>query len=207
MLSALGTGGAVIISQYLGHHEPEQAHRSAAQLYTVLGLVSSTIILVFLLAGGLLLRLFYGSIEADVMQMARTYLLFCAVSYPFLGICNAGAALFHARGDSRTSMYTSMVMNLINVVGNALLIYSFHLGVLGAALATLAGRAFAAFYVFSKQQKDPGLRMESFSELHFKGSLARRILAIGVPAGMKNGIFLLANCLQTTGRAGSYGSS
>lgn len=195
ILSALGTGGAVVISQYLGRREQEQAKRSAAQLYTVLGLASSVIMLLFLLLGNPILQVLYGNIETDVMQMAKIYMLFSVISYPFLGVYNAGAALFRAHGNSRTSMYTSLVMNLINVAGNALLIYGFGWGVLGAALATLAGRIFAAGYVFWQQQRDSTLRMDSLADLRPQSCLARRILAVGVPAGLENGIFHVGKLL------------
>lgn len=140
ILSALATGGAVIASQYLGRRDEENASRSAAQLYSVLGISTVAVGVVCMLLSRLILRMVFGSIDEDVMRFAQQYFLISAVSYPFIGLYNGGAALFRAQGNSRISMLASLVMNVINIAGNALLIYGFGMGVIGAALATLIGR-------------------------------------------------------------------
>ena len=140
ILSALATGGAVIASQYLGRRDEENASRSAAQLYSVLGISTVAVGVVCMLLSRPILRMVFGSIDEDVMRFAQQYFLISAVSYPFIGLYNGGAALFRAQGNSRISMLASLVMNVINIAGNALLIYGFGMGVIGAALATLIGR-------------------------------------------------------------------
>ncbi|MDD4849928.1 MAG: MATE family efflux transporter [Gemmiger sp.] len=190
VLSALATGGAVVSSQYLGRKDGENAQRSAAQLYTVLAgstLVAAVATLLFCVP---ILRGVFGSIDADVMAYAEVYFLISAISYPFMGIYNAGAALFRAQGNSRISMLASLVMNIINIVGNALLIYVFHLGVMGAALATLAGRVFAAIWVtWQQQQLINPLRIPSLAAMKPDKKMIRSILGIGIPAGLENGMF------------------
>ncbi|MBR2528870.1 MAG: hypothetical protein IKE58_10430 [Blautia sp.] len=107
-----------------------------------------------------------------------------------MGFYHAGAALFRAQGNSKVSMYASLVMNLINISGNALLIYGLKMGVLGAALATLAGRVFAAVWVTWRHQRlDNPLRITGFREMIPHFGRMRRILAIGIPSGMENGMF------------------
>ena len=128
ILSALATGGAVIASQYLGRRDEENASRSAAQLYSVLGISTVAVGVVCLLLSRLILRMVFGSIDEDVMRFAQQYFLISAVSYPFIGLYNGGAALFRAQGNSRISMLASLVMNVINIAGNALLIYGFGMG-------------------------------------------------------------------------------
>ncbi len=190
ILSALATGGAVIASQYLGQKDTESARRSAAQLYSIVGICTVALMAVTALFSRQILRLVFGAIDDDVMAFAQTYFWISAVSYPFMGIYNAGAALFRAQGDSKVSMYASLVMNVINIAGNAFLIYGMKMGVLGAALATLAGRVFAAVWILWRQQHKPGpLRIDSFGELKPEGSRIRRILAIGIPSGLENGMF------------------
>lgn len=190
ILSALASGGAIVASQYLGRRDTECARRSAAQLYCVLGISTATVMAVVMLFSRLILRAVFGSIEDDVMTFAQTYFGISALSYPFMGIYNAGAALFRAQGNSKISMRASLVMNVINVAGNAALIYGLGMGVLGAALATLAGRVFAAVWVLRQQQRPENpLRIDSFKDLKPDGSQIRRILGIGIPTGLENGMF------------------
>ena len=147
ILSALATGGAVVASQYLGRKDKKNAQLSAAQLFSVLIILTVSFGLLCILLCRLILRTVFGSIEAHVMRYAEIYFYISAVSYPFIGLYNAGAALFRAKGDSKISMKASLVMNVVNIVGNAVLIYVFHLEVLGAAIATLIGRILAAIWV------------------------------------------------------------
>ncbi len=190
ILSALATGGAVIGSQYLGRRDGENARRSAAQLYTVLAVSTVSVMAITLLCSRLVLRLVFGQIDDDVMNFAQTYFMISALSYPFIGAYNAGAALFRAQGNSRISMLASLVMNVINIAGNALLIYGFGLGVLGAALATLIGRVFAACWVFWQQQQfENPLRIEHWADMRPDKQMILRILGIGIPSGLENGMF------------------
>lgn len=190
ILSALAAGGAVVVSQYLGRKDMEQAKECAAQLYSVLLISTVTVMAAAVIFSRPILRLIFGSIEDDVMAFAQIYFLISAVSYPFMGVYNAGAALFRAQGNSQISMKSSLVMNVINICGNALLIYGFHKGVLGAALATLIGRVFAAVWVTFQQQKaENPLRVDRLSHLRPDKSHIRPILAIGIPSGLENGMF------------------
>ena len=190
ILSALASGGAVIASQYLGRKDEENAKHSAAQLYFVLGVGTIIVMSMVMIFSRPILGLVFGSIEDDVMAFAQLYFWISALSYPFVGIYNAGAALFRAQGNSKISMRASLVMNMINIAGNAVLIYGFKMGVLGAAIATLTGRVFAAAWVFSKQQSriNP-LRVASIRDLKPNGAQIKRILGIGVPTGLENGMF------------------
>ena len=190
ILSALATGGAVIASQYLGRRDTENACRSAAQLYSVLGISTVVVGIVCMLLSRPILRGVFGSIDEDVMRFAQQYFLISAVSYPFIGLYNGGAALFRAQGNSRISMLASLVMNVINIVGNALLIYGFGMGVIGAALATLIGRVFAAvFILWQNQNLSNPLRVQELADLKPRSQPIRQILSLGIPSGLENGMF------------------
>ena len=190
ILSALATGGAVIASQYLGRKDTENAGRSAAQLYSVLGLSTVAMGILCMLLSRPILRGVFGSIDEDVMRFAQQYFLISAVSYPFIGLYNAGAALFRAQGNSKISMLSSLVMNVVNIGGNAVLIYGFKMGVMGAALASLVSRAIACFAVLYLLQKpDCPLRVDGLRALAPKARLIRQILRVGIPAGIENGMF------------------
>ena len=190
ILSALATGGAVIASQYLGRKDEENASHIAAQLYSVLGISTIAVGVVCMLLSRSILRGVFGSIDDDVMRFAQQYFLISAVSYPFIGLYNGGAALFRAQGNSRISMLASLVMNIINIVGNAILIYGFRMGVIGAALATLIGRVFAAvFILWQNQNMHNPLRVQHFADLRPRREPIMKVLSIGIPSGLENGMF------------------
>ena len=190
IMSALATGGAVVTSQYIGHQEPKNAKAAAAQILFVLSSFSVLVAAVVIGGRHAILRGIFGSIDADVMHYAETYFLLSALSYPFIGLYNAGAALFRAQGNSKISMLSSLVMNVVNIGGNAVLIYGFGMGVMGAALASLVSRAIACAVVLYLLQK-PGcaLRVDSLRAMAPNGGLIRRILRVGIPAGIENGMF------------------
>ena len=205
LFSALATGGSVIAAQYIGKGDRQEASNSANQLlYSALGLSLFLMILSIVLRDQAL-RLIFGKIEADVMANARIYFLISAISYPFLAIYNSGAALFRAMGDSRTSMYTSVLMNAINVGGNALLIYGFKLGVVGAASATLASRVVGAGLItILLLNPNRTICYREPLKVRFNFGLIKKILYIGVPNGIENSIFqigkiLVASIIATLG--------
>ena len=190
VMSALATGGAVVTSQYIGHREPKNAKAAAAQILFVLASFSLVVAAVVVVGRHAILRGIFGSIDADVMRYAETYFLLSALSYPFIGLYNAGAALFRAQGNSKISMLSSLVMNVVNIGGNAVLIYGFKMGVMGAALASLVSRAIACFAVLYLLQKpDCPLRVDGLRALAPKARLIRQILRVGIPAGIENGMF------------------
>ena len=176
IMSALATGGAVVTSQYIGRGEPKDAKRAAAQILFILSSFSCLVAAVVIVGRHAILRGIFGSIDADVMRYAETYFLLSALSYPFIGLYNAGAALFRAQGNSKVSMMSSLVMNVVNIGGNAVLIYGFRMGVMGAALASLVSRAIACFAVLYLLQRPAcPLRVDG--------------LRVGIPAGIENGMF------------------
>ena len=190
VMSALATGGAVVTSQYIGHREPKNAKAAAAQILFVLASFSLVVAAVVVVGRHAILRGIFGSIDADVMRYAETYFLLSALSYPFIGLYNAGAALFRAQGNSKISMLSSLVMNVINIGGNAVLIYGFGMGVMGAALASLVSRAVSCLVVLWLLQRPAcPLRVDGLRALAPDGGLIRRILRVGIPAGIENGMF------------------
>ena len=190
IMTALATGGAVVASQYIGHREPKRAKASAAQIMFIM--ISLSVVTAVIVAVGrhAILRGIFGSIDADVMRYAETYFLLSALSYPFIGVYNAGAALFRAQGNSKISMLSSLVMNVVNIGGNAILIYGFGMGVMGAATASLVSRMIACFTVmFLLQKPECALRIDHLTDLKPDLDLIKRILKVGIPAGIENGMF------------------
>ena len=196
VFSALATGGAVVTSQYLGKGDRESASDSARQLFYVVLASSGALTAICLLARGPILAGLFGAIEPDVMRNARIYFLLTALSYPFLGMYNASAALLRSMNNAKASMYTSLVMNVINVSGNALLIYGFGMEVTGAGVATLVSRIVGAA-LMQRTLCSPAclLPRPRLLPLRWQGGLVRKILAVGVPNGLENGLFQLGKLM------------
>lgn len=145
--SALATGGAVVTGQYLGQRNPEKAQEAAQQLIWFLGILAIGVMAVLYVAKNFVLHTVFGQITAEVRGYAEVYLLIVAASIPFVALYNAGAAIFRVMGNSKVSMQVSIVMNIVNVVGNAILIYGFHRGSEGVAIPTLVSRMVAAVMI------------------------------------------------------------
>lgn len=198
IFAALATGGAVIVSQYLGSRQKVQANNSAGQLITVLFFLSVMIMILCLVFHESILKLLFGKIEADVMKACVTYFVITACSFPFLGAYNASAALFRSMQKTNITMYISALMNIINIVGNAIGIFVFKAGVAGVAVPTLISRAFAAVLMTAllfRKQYEVHLTYRAIFSL--KKEVVKSILRIAVPNGLENGCFALGRVLVT----------
>ena len=199
ILSALCTGGAVVCAQSIGRQQPENARLSAKQLVYVSLIFSVAIGAVLLVAPQFFIRLIFGALDPAVAESARVYLIFSAISFPFLALYNACAALFRAMGNSRISLYVSLVMNVVNISLNALFLYGLHLGVLGVSIATAVARAVAAVLMLVLiQSKSNVIYLQNLFPIRFEKNMVRSILSIGVPNGLENGMFNFSKLLVQT---------
>lgn len=196
IFSALATGGAVVVAQLLGARDRKRACDASRQLYLVVIAISLGMAVLVMLLRTPLLRLLFGSIEDDVMDSALTYLTVSVFSYPVLAVYNAGAALFRAQGNSRISMLIAGLINIINLIGNSVLIFVLDWGVAGAALSSVFSRGVAAV-VITVLLLHPGHTVTLRTGTRFRPdfSLIRRILQIGVPNGLENSLFQLGRIL------------
>lgn len=196
VFAALATGGAVVASQYLGRRDADSASASARQLIYAMTALSVCIAVPILIWNGHILTFVFGKAEPAVMQAAETYFWLSALSYPFIGVYNAGAALFRSMGNSRVSLFASFIMNVINIGGNAILIFGFHMGVAGAAIASLASRAAAAALIvwLLVSQHNP-IHLRGILRVRLDGGLLRSILTVGIPSGIENGMFQVGKLL------------
>ena len=190
LFAALATGGAVVTSQLLGARRLEDARRSAGQLVLMaftLGVAAMALCLIF--ARGLL-KLFFGSIDESVMDAGLIYLRITALSFPFIALYNAGAALFRSTGNSKISMQVSLLMNAINIVGNALCIFVLKMGVAGVAVPTVVSRAVAAVLILAlatRRDQELYLQMQTLYPVDRK--MMGKILRIGIPSACENSFF------------------
>lgn len=196
VFAAIATGGAVVTSQYLGKGERDKCCESANQLILVTAIISLGIMAFVLLFKRSFLTLLYQDVEVDVMENAVTYLRISAYSYPFLAAFNSCAALFRSMGNSKISMQVSILMNIINVVGNGILIFGCSMGVAGAAWASMIARAVAALVLFYLvQNKKNSIYVAWEGLFRWNSALIRKILYIGIPNGIENGLFQLGRVL------------
>ncbi len=196
LFSALATGGAVVSAQYIGRKDKENANRAADQLVVAIGILSLGIMVLSLVFNKQILWLIYRNIEPQVMSYARIYFYITAVSFPFLALYNAGAALFRAMGNSRISMKASMLMNAINICGNAFFLFVMDMSVEGVALATLISRVVAGIMMIWLIHKPANvIHIDEHFRLGFDWKMIQRILHIGVPNGLENSVFQLGKLL------------
>lgn len=190
LFTALASGGAVVISQYIGNKDQKNSVRSSSQLLmfsTQFSIVLTCIVLMFHQA---ILSALFGKVEIDVMNACITYIVISALSYPFIAIYNAGASLFRSMGKTKTTMYVSLASNIINVIGNCIGVFVLHAGVAGVAIPSLIARAFSAVVItnlcFRNNQATYYTKKDLFA---FDTDILRRVLSIAVPNGIENGIF------------------
>ena len=205
--SALATGGAVVCSQYLGKEDLGAARLSARQLYYSVFAVSSFITLITLVLRDQLIRWIFGSLESDVLRATQIYFTMSAISYPMLAIYNAGAAVSRAIGSTRISLFIAILMNVVNIAADYILIIVMELDVLGAGIAMLLARAAGAFDISL-------FLMNINNQVHIRGlfrfsldfGIIKRILGIGIPSGIENGLFQFGKVL-VTGLVSSFGTA
>ena len=193
LFTAIATGGAVIVSQYLGSGRRDKADLAGSQIFHIALVFSLSCMAAMLLFGPWVLRTLYPGVESAVMEACRTYLWIVTLSFPANAVYNAGAALFRSMGRTRVTMRVSMAMNLINVVGNAIGIFVLHAGAAGVAWPTTIAWYFAAVTMTTlclRKGNAVSLRPALSARLH--GAMAKKILRIAVPGSIENGLFQLA---------------
>lgn len=192
LFMALATGGAVVAGQFLGHKDTKKANTAAQQLIFFMILFSVLIMIIVYLGKWFILHIVFGQIEPDVMAYADTYLMIVTASIPFIAVYNAGAAIFRVQGNSAISMKVSILMNGINVAGNAILVLGLHCGVEGVAIPTLFSRIVAAVMMICLLfNQKLTIHLSKNMQIRFDWGMIGRILRIGIPNGVENSMFQL----------------
>ena len=190
IFSALATGGAIVCSQYIGKQRTDSANAAGRQLILSMFVISTIISAVCVIFRAPLLSLIFGKVDADVMQNALIYMLITGLSFPFIGLYNASAALFRSSGNSKLPMTVSMISNCINIVGNAIFIFGLKLGVAGAAVSTLTSRIFCAAVIMYIQTKPKQtIYISNYLAIRPDLPMVKMILGFGIPTGIENGMF------------------
>lgn len=202
ILAALATGGAVVTSQFLGAERRDDACKSSKQLIYSVGIITVIVSIFVMIFNRGIINLLFGKIEEDVFNNSVIYLLISALSFPALAIYNACAALFRSMGNSKITLKVSVLMNIINILGNAICIYWLKLGVVGVAVPSLISRVVAGLvlYILLKNPQYP-IHIDR-DKFKFNWRIIRRIFYIGIPSGIENGIFQLGRVLVVSIIAG-----
>lgn len=193
VFSALAAGGAVVASQYVGKGDRKTGSFSASQLVMITTLISVIMTVIVLMFNRQIFSMLFGEVEQGVLNDGLVYLRISAYSFPFLALYNSCAGLYRSIGKTKTIMNVSLIMNLINVVGNAIGIFVLHAGVRGVAYPSLISRIFAAMVmlVLCMNQKNMiYIRLKDI--LTWNTSMLKRIFKIAVPNGIENGLFQIA---------------
>ena len=190
IFSALATGGAIVCSQYIGKQRTDRANAAGRQLILSMFAISTIISALCVIFRAPLMSLIFGKVEADVMENALVYMLITGLSFPFIGLYNASAALFRSSGNSKLPMTISMISNCVNIIGNTIFIFGFKMGVAGAALSTLISRIFCAVVIMYIQTKPKQtICIDNYLSIRPDFSIIKMILGFGIPTGIENGMF------------------
>ncbi|NLZ76900.1 MAG: MATE family efflux transporter [Spirochaetales bacterium] len=207
LFGAFATGGAVVSSQYLGKKDDESANVAARQLLNLTVLIATLLLPLCIPVRRRIIGTIFGKIEPLILDYGSTYFLYILLSLPFLAAYNSAAALFRSMGNSRVSLSVSVVVNILNIGGNALFIFVMKMGVAGAGLSTLVSRVIGSILVLGLL-RNPGNRIaiRSYNIFHLKGWMIRKILFVGIPTGVEGSLFQIGKLL-VQGFIASFGTA
>lgn len=207
VFTALAAGGAVVASQALGAKKKEVADKVANQLIIVCLVSALFITTVSLFCNRGVLRLIYGSVEQEVMDNAVIYFYITAFSFPFIAVYYGATALFRSMGESKLSLCVSMIMNMLNIVGNAVFVFGFNMGISGVGYATLGSRAIACIVVILLLRNDKyELHIDKYFRFGYDPKIISKILKIGIPSGIDSAMFQIGK-LFTQSLISSFGTA
>lgn len=207
VFTALATGGAVVAAQAVGAKRKDMANIVSNQLILICFAVSLVITTVCLLLNRQILGLIYGSVEADVMENAVLYFYITSFSFPFIAVYYGATALFRSMGNSKLSLYVSATMNILNIIGNAIFVFGFNMGIAGVGYSTLISRAIAGIVVImTLRNQNLDLHIDKYLRLGWNWAVQKKILALGIPSGIDSAMFQIGK-LFTQALIVSFGTA
>ncbi len=192
LFTALASGGAVVISQYMGRRENDHAGETASQLLLFSAILSAILALPVLSFKEQILRSLFGAVEDGVMEAGIVYLRISAYSYPAIAVYNAGVALLRSLGKTKITMQISLISNVINLIGNLIGVFVLKAGVAGVAYPSLIARVFSAAAIsWLCFRKSNGVYYRKDWIFSWNSDLLSKVLHIAVPNGIEKGLFQL----------------
>lgn len=207
VFAAMASGGSVVVSQFLGSGDKKKSCKAANQMMMITICIALVVMVIALIFNKKILSLIFGTVETEVMDNAVTYFYIIAITFPFLAIYNAGAALFRVMGNSYISMIMSIIMNVVNIGGNYIFIFKMHMGVEGVAYASLISRIVAAVVLLILIRKESlPVHIDKYLRFGWDSNMLGKILSIGIPQCLENGMFQMGKLL-TQSLVSSFGTS
>ena len=207
VFTALATGGAVVASQAIGAKRKDTANTVSNQLILICFVVALVITALCLSLNRQILQLIYGSVEKAVMDQAVIYFYITALSFPFISVYYGSTALFRSMGNSNLSMTVSAIMNILNIIGNAIFVFGFGMGIAGVGYATLISRAVAGIVVvFMLRNQKRDLHIDKYLRLGWNWNIQKKILTLGIPSGIDSAMFQIGK-LFTQALIASFGTA
>ncbi len=193
LFTAISSGGAVVVAQYIGSKDRENGNMAASQIFHLAGVLSLACMVLMLLFGSGLLRVMYPDTEPATMEACRTYMWIVSLSFPANAVYNAGAALYRTMGRTSVTMKVSLAANIVNVIGNAVGIFVLHAGAAGVAWpTTISWYLAAAVMTWLCFRRDREVRIEWKHMLRLHPGMAKRILGVAIPNSVENTLFQAA---------------
>ena len=191
----LGSGATVVIGRMWGKGDREGAARGFMQSLKLTVLVSITVLILTVVFENAIVSLFFGGAEQAVIDNIHTYFFYCMIGMPATAIANVIGASLRGVGDNKTPLYTTAVLNVVNLVLSFLLIFGVpalgipRMGIAGAGIAISSARVVSAVfiivYIFIKKKPIlPGRY-----ELGFHGETVRRVTRVGIPSAVEQIVF------------------
>ena len=196
VFSAIASGGVVITAQYIGNQDRAKAKSSANQL-----LYASTAVALFITVTVIgfipqIIRLVYGELEEAVFENAKAYFFFALLGMPFFALASACTALLRTMQRSKLAMLLALGANVINIIGNAILIYGFKMGAAGAAIATTFSRiVWSVVAMYFMHDKRLPVYFENLLKFRLDFDVMKRVLKIGTANGLESGLFQVGKLL------------
>lgn len=187
LFNLLGLGVGVVIAQFLGAGQKETVSRTAASALTFNLVFGLAISLLFIVSRDTLLR-FY-EVPERVHEDAAVYMMLVGGSLFLEALMLTAGPVIRAHGHTRDTMFVGIGMNVLHLIGNALLIYGWfglpQLGILGAAISTIISRIIACIAIFILLYRRVEAPIRPVYYLQLKWRELRAILKIGIPSGLE----------------------
>ena len=191
LFMGISVGANAVISNYIGRRD-RLAARRAVNTTIALSLIGGVLLLIIGLTVAVPMLRWLGT-PADIIDDAALYLRIYFLGAPFFMVYNFGAAILRSKGDTRTPLYILFVAGLINVGVSMLTVIVFRLSVVGVALATLIANAFSSCVIVWLLHREKGIFRLRVRHIYIYRQELKRILAIGLPAGLQTMVFSFSN--------------